>query len=407
MRLFLLIVSLCFFSAVVHPQGLLSNPGFVAALNPPQAPPAPGFYPTNVANTLAFWNYRHTPNGTTLSWTDEVSQIVLTNWAPTYTKPTNTALGWWFPFPSGMTNKPFTTDRNFSMWMVFATVGQGQSYLIASNSASGQNIQVTSSGLVDGQWAGVDHTVSTYHIGSTLTGKSGQTTNAPLWADLVDSQGSLYTNGITTGSSISQPAADVAWSLFGNNPGDTESFHGYVKYLLISTNHAITATEALNLWTWEQTNGVTNVTSGLVAWWKLADATNSTTILDSSGNGWTGILKGSPRPGFTNGLNSVVSQGIAFDGSQNYVDIPVTGSFLPGPDVSVSMWLNFTLSTNAAFWHRPAQSRQATEMSVFSVTANTPAMAADRSVEQSAMRLGMIFWRVEIRGLVTGSGTIL
>ena len=107
------------------------------------------------------------------------------------------------------------------------------------------------------------------------------------------------------------------------------------------------ATEASNLWVWEMTNEVTNVNGGCVGWWKIADTSNSTTIADSSGNGWTGNCVSSPV--WTNGLNSVVSQALNFNGSDSTVNIPINTSFITGPFITVSLWLKFTGTLTGSF----------------------------------------------------------
>ena len=87
-----------------------------------------GFYPTNIVNTAAFWNYRDLPIGTVNAWTDEMpASIVWTNWATTYVRPTNTGMGVFF-YNSGMTNDIFSTKDNFSIWMVLAMANNPTNY---------------------------------------------------------------------------------------------------------------------------------------------------------------------------------------------------------------------------------------------------------------------------------------
>ena len=159
---------------------------------------------------------------------------------------------------------------------------------------------------LDGYW-GADNAWTGNAFGTVSGGsESGIVTNAPLWNDIVDAQGSVYLNGASTSGSIGKPPQVITWQALGNDLQSTESgeFTGYIKYLLISTNHAITALEASNLWVWEMTNGVTNVSGGCVGWWKMADASNSITIADSSGSNFTGILSTEPSPIWTNRITT-------------------------------------------------------------------------------------------------------
>ena len=112
--------------------------------------------------------------------------------------------------------------------------------------------------------------VNSYNMGTVLStayADYGVLTNAPIWLNVIDSQGTLYVNGITKSGSLSEPGANISWQALGNDASGN-AFMGYLKYLLISTNHALTATEITNLYVWSMTNGVTNVSGGCVAWSK-------------------------------------------------------------------------------------------------------------------------------------------
>lgn len=350
MRLRLLIVSLLP-AVAAHAQSLLGDPGFVASLNRPPLIVASGFYPTNVANTVAFWNYRDLPAGTVNAWTDEVSGVVLTNWGLNWGNgtqyPTNTGMGLYF-FTAGLTNETaLSTPANFSIWTSFASIRTPViSFQLYGNVSGSTKLEINSNRELDGYW-GADNAWTGHYFGGILTAATpfpGAVTNPPLWNDIVDSQGKVFLNGASTAGNIGEPTASVTWQAMGNSAdaSGNQAWLGYIKYLLLSTNHAITATEASNLWVWEMTNGVTNVSGGCVAWWKMDDASNSTTIADSSGGGWTGTLAGSPRPAWTSGLNSIVSQALNFDGVQNVVNIPINGSFITSSNISASLWLKFT-----------------------------------------------------------------
>lgn len=79
------------------------------------------------------------------------------------------------------------------------------------------------------------------------------------------------------------------------------------------------------------------------AWWKLNDAVGSTTVADSSGNGYTGTITGGVTLGQPGAIVGTPSDTAAlFDGSTGYI----TTTFTPPTTVqSISMWVK-TTSTN-------------------------------------------------------------
>jgi hypothetical protein len=250
-----------------------------------------------------------------------------------------------FFWNSGMTNiTGLSTATNFSVWMVLAMANQptNWSQILGALTGDTNRIQTTNTAEMAGFWGTA--TTLTNLLG--FCGNEGQSGGfswanfyyPPLWNDISDSQGSVYLNGASSGGSIGVPKQTMSWSALANATNSaTEPFQGFLKYLLISTNHAITATEASNLWVWEMTNGVTNVSGGCVGWWKINDASNSTTIADSSGGGRTGNCVNSPV--WTNGLNSVVSQALSFNGTTETVNIPITTNFFTNSFFTVSAWV--------------------------------------------------------------------
>lgn len=364
MRLCLLIVSLCLSAIPVCAQSLLSNPSYVATLTPPPQPlntSSPSFfYPTNIVNTAVFWNYHDLPLGPVNTWTDEVSQLILTNINNPVSgllPPVNTGVGVYFygNGGSGLANMAtLTTCSNFSLWCVVANQYMFQNAQVYGNldGSTGIMFNATSyapANLLDGYW-GADNLWVNYPFGQVILqlGEVPAVTNGPLWNDIVDSQGAIYLNGAPTSGNIGEPSGNVCWQIMGANTA-YNNLYGYIKYLLICTNHAITAAEASQLYSWEQTNGMTNVTGSLVGWWKFNDSTSGSVLADSSGNGLTGTLEGSPQPLWTNGLNAVVSQALSFDGVQNDVLIPFSlGSFTNVHQITLSMWIEYTNATQSA-----------------------------------------------------------
>lgn len=305
--------------------------------------PAQAFNPTQIPNVIAYWNYRDLALGPVTTWTDEVSGIQLKSWLGT---ATNTGFGVYFNGSAGLSNAVLDCPATFSIWAVVAYVypnnPEGQIYGSQANNST--NLQFNNNNgaapspvYIDGHWSSDNEWTGNNF---PLIYPSVETVSrAPLWSDIVYSEGAVLVNGQTTAGNISAPSGHVAFQAMGNSLTGGNGFTGYIKALLISTNHAITATEALSLYNWEQTNGVTNVSNGLVAWYKVNDTSGSATISDATGNGWTGTLHGSPKPTWDTGINSVVNQALTFDGSQNDVRTPITSSFLSGTTVSIAAWV--------------------------------------------------------------------
>ena len=309
-----------------------------------------GFYPTNIPGTMAFWNYHDAPISNTASWTNEMSTAALTNWAAQANAPTNTGMGWYF-YKAAFTNSTLLSNGpTFSAWIVACDVLNAGYARLAGNFVGANNCltlysNATHQQQFDFYWDGGAHVITnlTGIVNATTSGMSNQ----PMWADLVYANGSVFLNGQSTTASAGAPTTNMVWqTMAADNSGN--ALTGYIKYFLISTNHVITATEASNLWVWEQTNGVTNVTSGLVAWYKCADAANSTTLVDSSGNGCTLTNTGSPV--WKGGLNGVVNQGIYFNGSSQVAtgNIPtaVGNPFNSTHQCTMTMWLSFNNQAN-------------------------------------------------------------
>jgi hypothetical protein len=262
-------------------------------------------------------------------------------------------MGWYF-YNAGFTNKSVLANgTTFSVWIVFCDV-LNKNYVRLAGDLTGSlnSISLYSSGNVNQQlnffWNGNSYR-PTNAIGVVVP-SSNDVTNQPLWTDLVYANGSVFLNGSLTTASAGQPTGNVTWQAMGND-NNNNSLTGYIKYFLISTNHVITAAEASNLWVWEQTNGVTNVNGGLVAWYKCADPVNSPTLADSSGNGCTLTTTGGPS--WVAGLNKVVSNGIYFNGTSQVANgaIPLSvNPFLATHQCTMTMWLSFVYTSEAGAW---------------------------------------------------------
>jgi hypothetical protein len=79
-----------------------------------------------------------------------------------------------------------------------------------------------------------------------------------------------------------------------------------------------------------------------LAYWKF-DEGSGTTTADSSGNGNTGTLTGSPVPAWTAGYRQ---NALSFDGTQNYVSVPHTAALNAYP-ITVTAWFKTSVTTSA------------------------------------------------------------
>jgi hypothetical protein len=83
-------------------------------------------------------------------------------------------------------------------------------------------------------------------------------------------------------------------------------------------------------------SGPTNDTYGLVGWWTF-DENTGTTAGDSSGNGNTGTLSGSPIPTWTSGI---ITNALSFAGG--YVDLGSSSTLRPTSALTLMCWINIS-----------------------------------------------------------------
>jgi hypothetical protein len=108
----------------------------------------------------------------------------------------------------------------------------------------------------------------------------------------------------------------------------------------------ITTMGAVQGWlSWLPTSG-SDITSGLVGWWKFDDG-GGASATDSSGNGRTGTLSGSPTPSWTGGK---MYGGLSFNGSSAYVNVSNTttpaNAFNAYP-ITVAAWFKTSTGNGA------------------------------------------------------------
>ena len=154
--------------------------------------------------------------------------------------------------------------------------------------------------------------------------------------DVTATNESLYIDGELQASKTSTPAGLPRNSCFGGGGcWGGVYFKGFLDDVRVY-NRALSASEVSDLY--YATGGTAgDTTSGLVGWWKLDDG-SGTTAADSSGDGNTGTLGGSPLPTWTNGK---LDGALSFNGSQT-VGVPDNAALdLSGP-WTVSGWIELS-----------------------------------------------------------------
>lgn len=107
-----------------------------------------------------------------------------------------------------------------------------------------------------------------------------------------------------------------------------------------------------------------SLASGLVGYWRFEDGSGSLLAVDSSGNGNTGTLNN--MDGNTAWTNGRVGGGIAFDGINDFINVPNAPSLevgRNGADFSVAFWINLGQGFTGAwrnFLHKGATDAERT-----------------------------------------------
>jgi hypothetical protein len=304
-----------------------------------QSASAPGLAsPTNIPGMAYYWNYNDLPQNTLIdAWTDEVSGLVMTynnggvgaNVAPT---TSNLFPGLNIPLYGGniaFINNLAPLGSNFTFWAVIRPSLQNTlpNPIIFGN-ASGSGIGL-SGNVLNANWGNgqIDSSMALNYL-DTQDFPYGQT------YDILDSGGTIYSNGVAMAQGIGQPLNNFQFDAIGSGSG--YSMEGFIQYVGVWTNHLLTATDATNLDYWYWNSGVTNVTNGLIAWWKLNDGSGlvaadswgtNTMYFGGTGNMWTnGIVGGSAL--YFNGNGWITNLSTSFADN------------LPG--ITVSFWVKET-----------------------------------------------------------------
>jgi hypothetical protein len=307
--------------------------------------------PTNIAGMTEFWNYNDLPtspavNTSIVGWTDEVSKVALnaykndpvtmatlvdlntngTTWSAGYTYPYYAAApGLTFlsyvwqssppTLPSAMTNGSgalTVANSNFTFWVAFRSFfpTNNATWWIWSDS-KGHGICLTSN-VVSSVWNG-----TTNHSSLALTDPSydafGVGYGYGVNYDIVDAGGTLYSNGVEMAQGIGRPTNAFPFNALGSY---SNSLMGAIQYVGIWTNYTFSATDVsnLNAWYWNYSNSgsaVTNITNGLVAWWKLDDGAGTTATDSWSTNG---LVFGGTGDAWTN-IGPLYGESLSFNGN--------------------------------------------------------------------------------------------
>ncbi len=288
--------------------------------------------PTSIPGLAYFWNYNDLPVGSAVNnWTDKVSSVILRSAGNP--APTNGYSGVYF----GTTTKPLTNNAilinsNFSLWYVFGPQTNDTGRRVLFGNASGAGFS-TSNSIIDGHWGASDNLSSAKLVYSSPDPTYGYYTN--ILYDIVDSQGTIYTNGVKVASGIGEPTNNFPFQFLGSGTA-SNNVVGSVQYIGIWTNYALTGADVTNLDNWVNTNGVTNVTSGLIGWWKF-DEGSGTNVADSSGNGNNGVLGGNPT-----WITGLIGKALSFNGNGQVVNVLNTNIAEGLAHVTATFWIQGT-----------------------------------------------------------------
>lgn len=158
----------------------------------------------------------------------------------------------------------------------------------------------------------------------------------------------LYVNGVEKASATDQSTATITMPSLHFGRQSTTFTNGTIDEIRIY-NRLITSTEAAALFN----SGIVKIkfslegpTDGLIGFWTFnGDKVTATTVADSSGNGTTGTIVGSPKPVL--GKNG---QAFYFPGSGSYIDFGLPAVLdINTSAVTLSAWVKFgNIGTAAA-----------------------------------------------------------
>lgn len=270
--------------------------------------------PTNLMGIVANFDQTYmAPLATTAypanTFTDLVGGVILQ--ATPANSVTNFGIGLYTTdYNAGcMTNPSIVLANSFTLEVVFRLCPEYQPTNLATNSGAnflstvidGQIHQLY--GTTNGDGLCISNGTIVANWGSTLNVSSASfaTTNwlRPTY-DIVDSGGTLYTNGIVCGAGVGQPAGSFNFQSMGCSNKNNNAI-GYFQAIRL-WNRPLALSEVVSVYNYNLTNGATDYTNGLQCRIKM-DATSGTAASDDYGN-FNGTLlnDGKGYPVWTNGF---------------------------------------------------------------------------------------------------------
>jgi hypothetical protein len=254
--------------------------------------------PIEIPGMAYYWSYRDLPaNSLINSWTDEINGLVMTYRGNNVIPPRTTGLFPGLNFAvSGIyafTSNPVLFGSNFTFWVVMRpAIVSSQTNQAIFGDGNGHGINIFSTNILSSDWgAGVKYSSMKMNYSNIVQFPYGET------YDIVDAGGTLYSNGIALAAGLGQPTNYFPFNVLGaTNQANEYAAAGYVQYIGIWTNYLLSAADAANLDYWYWNYSVTNVTNGLIAWWKLNDGVGTsaadswgtnTMYFGGTGNTWT------------------------------------------------------------------------------------------------------------------------
>lgn len=215
-------------------------------------------------------------------------------------------------------------DSSGNGWSVFVVNGNVRGFYYR-NSLSDHAIDATSAANVaDGFW---------HHVAMTVDTNGGR----------------LYIDGIQAGSGTWSGAVGAP---SGSEPLQIGRYYNFANRFLgtideVTLWNRSLASSEVNYVKHRQLNGNED---GLVALWHLDDGGSSTTTADSTSNGFTATLVGSPPPAWVTSsapivFNPVAGTALKFDGVNGYVTVAHTNDLNPFP-FTATAWFRTTNTAN-------------------------------------------------------------
>lgn len=294
--------------------------------------------PTNMPNLAYYWNYMDLISGSGITnlgnslttWTDRIGGKVAAPDLSGAVAGTIEPIGV-YTSSAPITNQVIMISSNFSCCFIIRPHSVGGTSAMMLGNTSNVGIYIDPAGNLRANWVG-GQTASGVNFASIPTN-----TTWVVCIAFTNGVSTIYTNGalVASGGNIGQPTNNFPFIEFGSFFYGSD---GYVQDLMVWTNYTLTAANAssLNLWYWN--SNVTNLTNGLIAWWRFDDGSGQN-VADSAGS-HPGLLTNSPTwvPG-------QIGDALEFNGTNQFLDITNSSAFADNlTNFTVSCWISTTNS---------------------------------------------------------------